>query len=128
MKKFQVISLTIAAVLLIAGCTTFRASNLATTSAKPKTRELGTFTTSVLVNEFFGNSGGINLFNITSAKMDAICQEALQAEIFKLGGDAAVDVTIEYRASFGNLLLNIITCGIWAPATLELNGTVVKYE
>ncbi len=89
---------------------------------------MGRFSTSVLVNDFFGNSGGINLFNISSTRMDAICREALQAEISNLGGDAAVNVTFEYRASFGNFLLNVITCGILAPATLELNGNVVKYE
>ena len=46
----------------------------------------------------------------------------------KYTADAAVNVTVEYRASFVNLLLNGLTFGIWAPARAHVTGTIVKYQ
>jgi hypothetical protein len=43
-------------------------------------------------------------------------------------GDAATNITIEFEASFVDLLLNGITSGIYAPGNVIVSGTVVKYE
>jgi uncharacterized membrane protein YjgN (DUF898 family) len=37
-------------------------------------------------------------------------------------------VTIEYQASFVNILLNIVTLNIYAPAEAHVTGTIVKYN
>jgi hypothetical protein len=37
-------------------------------------------------------------------------------------------VTIEYQASFVNILLNVVTFNIYAPAEAHITGTIVKYS
>lgn len=86
----------------------------------------GTFSTKVKVNKFLGNSGGSSFANITSDAMNEEIQRAIDAEIRRLGGSAAIDVVIEQKASFLDILLNGITCNIYAPATVIVTGTVIK--
>ncbi len=112
----------------IAGCTTFKFSGAQVTTQLPAYTSVGTFDITVWVNEFLGSSGGANLFNVTADSMDAPIYDAIQREIHKYSGDAAVNVTVEYNASFVDILLNALTVGIYAPAEARITGTVVKYS
>lgn len=114
--------------VLLAGCTTFKFSGAQVTPQLPSYTSVGTFDINVWVNKFIGNSGGATLFNITADAMDAPIFDAIQREIKKFAGDAAVNVTIEYQASFVNILLNIVTLNIYAPAEAHITGTIVKYN
>ncbi len=126
--KSLVFILLAALAFAIVGCTTFKFSGAQVTTQLPAYTSVGTFDITVWVNEFLGSSGGENLFNLSADAMDAPIYDAIQREIHKYSGDAAVNVTIEYNASFVDILLNAVTSGIWAPAEAHITGTVVKYS
>ena len=111
-------------VLLLASCTTFKMENVAYGTINGEV--LGTFSTKVKVHEFLGDSGGMNFVNITSTAMDKKIQDAIDYEIKKLGGSAAINVKIEQKASALDMFLNWITCDIYAPATVTVTGTVIR--
>ena len=130
MRSTKIIFLALAASLavILAGCTTFKLSGAQVTAKLPSYTKVGTFDTTVWVNKFLGSSGGATLFNITSDAMDAPIYDAIQREIQKYSADAAVDITVEYQASFVNLLLNWVTANIYAPGEAHITGTLVKYN
>jgi hypothetical protein len=113
---------------VLSGCTTFKFSGAQVTAQLPAYTSVGTFDTKIWVNKFLGSSGGATLFNVTADAMDAPIYDAIQREIHKYSGDAAVDVTIEYSASFVDILLNVLTSSIYAPAEARITGTIVKYS
>lgn len=115
-------------VLLVAGCTTFKLSGAAVTPHLSSYTKVGTFHVNVTINKFLGNSGGATLFNITADATDGPIYDAIQREIQMHSADAAVDVSINYQATFINMLLNYLTAGIYAPATAEISGTLIKYS
>jgi len=114
---------------MLSGCTTFKFSRAQVTAQLPSYTSVGTFDVSVWVNKFLGLApGGATLFNITADAMDAPIYDAIQREIHKYSADAAVNVTIEYSASFVDILLTGLTSGIYAPAKAHITGTIVKYS
>jgi hypothetical protein len=115
-------------VIAVSACTTFKVSGAQVTTEIPSYTSVGEFEIVVNVNEFLGNSGGSNLFNVSADKMDPAIYDAIQREIRKYTADAAVNVTIEYKAKFTDILLNGLTLGIWAPAHAYVSGTVIKYQ
>jgi hypothetical protein len=121
-------ALVMAVIVLLAGCTTFKLSGVQVTKQLPSYTSVGTFDVTIWVNEFLGASGGANIFNLTADAMDQAIYDAIQREIQKYSGDAAVNVNIEYRASFIDVLLNGVTGALWAPAEANITGTVVKYN
>lgn len=126
MKALKVLLVMGVAVLLLASCMTFKATNLAVTPPDAKYTVLGSFTTSVTVNEFLGTPGGMKLLNVTADATDPAVTAAIDKEIKAKGGTAAVGITIVNRASFIDILFAGITFGIYAPSVLEISGTVVK--
>jgi len=118
----------LAIVLVVGACTTFQFSGATVVEDMPSMQPLGDFETSVAVHEFVGASGGANLFNVTADSMDAKIYDAIRREVQKRSGDAAINVTVRYEASFVNLLLNGLTWGLYAPATAVISGTVVSYN
>jgi len=52
----------------------------------------------------------------------------IQEEIKKLGGDAAIDVEIDYGYTTVDMLLNVVTSFIYSPRTITIKGTVIKYR
>ena len=126
MKALKLSLLFGVAALVLASCMTFKASGLSVMPADSKYQVLGSFTTTVWVNEFLGSPGGAKLLNITADATDPLVAAAIDREIKAKGGTAAVEVTIVHRASFFNLLLAAVTAGIYAPSVVEISGTVVK--
>jgi hypothetical protein len=116
------------AVIALSSCTTFQLSGTQVTKQIPSYTSVGTFDITIPVNEFLGSSGGANLFNVTADAMDTVIYDAIQREIQKYTGDAAVNVTVTYQASFVDILLNVITFNIYAPAHAHITGTIVKYS
>ena len=125
---FKVLTTCALILLVFISCTTFKLSGAQVTKTIPSYTTVGTFDVTVKVHEFLGNSGGANLLNITADAMDTKIYDTIQREIQKYTGDAAVNITIDYEASFIDILLNNITFGIYAPATARLKGTIVKYS
>lgn len=125
-KAISLLAICALLVTVMASCTTFQMSGVQVSTAKSTATVLGTFDINVKVTEFLGSSGGANLGNITATASDAAITAAIQAEIAKLGGTAAIDVKIEYKATFIDLLLNGVTGSIYAPATAHITGSIVK--
>jgi len=126
MKAFKIAFLSLLVVFAFASCTTFKATGLSVTPADQKYTVLGDFSVTVPVTEFLGGSAGPKLVNLTADRTDPAITAALQKEIQAKGGTGAINVTIVHKASFINILLNSITWNIYAPASVEISGTVVK--
>ena len=127
-KKILKVSVVLAVALFVAGCTTFQISGVQIVEDMPSMQPLGDFETTVKVYEFLGNSGGINLLNVSSDRMDNEIYDAIRREVQRRSGDAAINVSITYEASFIDLLLNGLTFSLFAPATATISGTVVSYN
>ena len=52
----------------------------------------------------------------------------LQAEIDKAGGDAVTNVKIKAQNRAEDILVNIVTFGIYVPRTVTVSGQVVKLK
>ena len=127
MKRVLPILGIVLALGLVVSCTTFQVSGVQVNKQTPSFQTVGQFETTVAVHEFLGNSGGSNLANITATAMEDLIFDAIRREIEKFSGDAAVNVTIRYEATFIDLLLNGITSGIYAPAHAVITGSIVKF-
>jgi len=126
MRKIFLVLLVFGVAMAAMSCRTFQVSGMETSLTADPGDVVGNFSTTVRVNKFLGMSGGINLFNLTSDAGDADITNAIRREIANMGGTRAINVRIEQRASFLNLLLNGITGSIWAPQTVLVTGTVVR--
>ena len=60
--------------------------------------------------------------------MDEKIYDAIQREIQKYTGDAAVNVTVIYKVTLIDALLNSVSGSIIAPAVAEISGVIVKYN
>jgi len=116
----------ICAGIYLTACTTFQSSGFQIGMSTSGIENLGDFSTTIYVNKFLGQSAGTNLFNISSNATSGPIREAIDKEIQKKGGTAAINISIVYRATFLQRFLNSVTGTIWAPATVTIKGTVIK--
>ena len=107
-------------------CTTFRADGFQVGLNTSGVEILGDFTTNVRVNEFLGASGGSNLFNLSADAMSGPIRSAIDNEVRKLGGTAAINISITYKVGPLQAIANVLTGSIWAPATAVIKGTVIR--
>ncbi|MCK5200368.1 MAG: hypothetical protein KAR21_18555 [Spirochaetales bacterium] len=126
-KKIALVLFIVLAVVL-SSCTTFKLSGTQVTKEIPAYDSVGTFDITVKVTEFLGSPGGVNLGNVTADAMDTKIYDAIQREIQKFTGDAAVNVVVEYKAELFDILFAGVTFGIYTPATAHVSGTIVKYD
>lgn len=127
MRRIVSLSLLVALLVIITGCTTAKLGGLQMTKDLPTFEVVKDFETTVKINKFLGSAAGKTLFNIGAESTEDPIFDAVQREIAKLGGDAAVDISITYGATVLDLVLNGITGALYAPATVTITGTVVKY-
>lgn len=127
MKRIKILVIIAIIAIIFASCTTAKFSGLQMAKSAQSYKKLGDFTTSVWVWEFLGSSGGVNLLNITADAMDGKVYDAIQKEITKLSGDAAINITIEQRSDLLDIVINSFTSAILAPVHVIITGTVVKY-
>ena len=126
MKKSVLLVLLI--MVFAVSCTTMKITDAQFSRSTVQTRSLGDFRLRVSVREWLGISGGPNILNISASAMDDAIRDAIMDEVLTRGGDAAVDVTIIYRSTIGNIIFNSITAGFYAPATAIITGTIVEYR
>ncbi len=126
MKRNLGIVAIVVVLLVITGCTTFQTEGLSFSMDASNEVYISSFEKKVTVHEFLGTSGGDNLFNVTSDAMNDEVIDVITREILKAGGNGARNISIKYSASFLDLFLNWITGTIYAPATLEISGDVIK--
>jgi len=116
-------------VLLFTSCTTFKAADLAVLKTDTTSmRMLGHFERNVMVPEFLGVPGGMNVLNISADAMDEVIQSVVWSEIEAKGGNGAINVDIEYKAEIIDVLVAYFTLDIFAPAHLIISGDVILYE
>ncbi len=115
-------------VLLMASCTTFKMSGTSMNMDTPPFHNVGELDIVVNVHEWLGTSGGGNLANISATNMDDKLYDTIEREVKKAGGDAVLNLDVEYKASFFNILLNMITFNLYAPAQAHVTGNIIKYE
>ena len=126
-KRIALVLLIVIAVVM-SSCTTFKLSGVQVTREIPAYDSVGTFDITVKVYEFLGSPGGANFINVTADAMDTEIYDAIQREIQKYTGDAAVNVVVEYRAELVDLILGGVTGGLVAPATAHITGVIIKYD
>jgi hypothetical protein len=124
----KLVAIALFVVLALSACTTFQISGIQVAKNTPSTENVGDFEVEVKIWEYLGSSGGSNLGNISATAMDGPIYDAIQKEIEKKSGDAAIDVTIIYQATFLDVVINSFTGSILAPATAKISGTIVKYN
>ena len=127
-RSTSIVVLVVVLGVALSGCTSFKLSGAQMTAQLPAYTSVGTFDVTIWVNKFLGSAGGTNLFDITADATDTPIYDAIQREIHKYSGDAAVNVTITYGASFVDILLNGLTAGIYSPGEARITGTIVKYS
>ncbi len=128
MKRAMKILAVAVAIMAVGACTTFQLSGIHIVEDMPSMSPIGDFETTIKVHEFVGASGGANLFNVTADTMDNEIYDAIRREVQRRSGDAAINVTVRYEASFVDLLLNGLSFNLYAPATAVISGTVVSFN
>ncbi len=127
-KKLLFLLTSIVLLFSLTSCTTFKASGLSATVKTADYDVVGYMDETIHFNKFLGTSGGSNLANITGDATESEINSEIADQIFMHGGDAIINMNIDYGASFLNLLGNAITYGIWAPSKAHVTGTIVKYK
>lgn len=86
---------------------------------------VGDFERRIKDHRVIGGAGGFALLPLGQPDKDIF--DVIQKEITKYSGDAAINVEIDYGFTLIDLLLNGFTAGVYAPSTITVKGTVVKY-
>jgi len=107
-------------------CTTFQASGFQVGMSTSGIEVLGDFSTKVYINKFLGQSGGTNFLNLSANATSGPIRDAIDREITKKGGTAAINVSVKFGSNPLQWFLNYLTINIWAPATATITGTVIK--
>lgn len=123
MKKILGLTVIFALFATVISCTTFKVDGL---SYGGSGEILGTFEKKVTVNKFLGQSGGSTLFNFSQDSTDEKIMSVISSECARLGGSRAINISIEQKATFGQIFANSLTGRLWAPVKLIIKGTVVK--
>jgi len=127
-NKTFLIVLAVCVFIVFIGCTTFQSSGMQMGFSTEGTENLGNFTKKVYINKFLGTSGGTNLFNLSSDATNGPIRDAIEKEIQKKGGTAAINISIKYGSNPIQWWLNGLTGNIWAPSTVTISGTVIKQK
>jgi hypothetical protein len=125
-NKWLLIILIVCVGICFIACTTFQANGIQMGLSTNGTENLGNFTTKVYINKFLGTSGGTNLFNLSSNATSGPIRDAIEKEIQKKGGTAAINISIKYGSNPLQWFLNNLTGSIWAPSTVTITGTIIK--
>ena len=122
MKRISAIALV---VLLFASCTTVSFQGMQMTKDVPSFNVVGEFEKVIAHNGLIGAAAGYKLIKLNDN--DQRIFSIITDEIQKKGGDAAIDVTIEYRADILDILITGITFSIYSPSDIVIKGTIIKY-
>jgi len=124
-KPFLIV-LAICVSIAFVGCTTFQANGIQMGLSTNGTEILGDFTTKVYINKFLGQSGGTNFLNLSSNATSGPIRDAIDKEIRKKEGTAAINISIKYGSNPIQWFFNYLTLNIWAPSTVTISGTVIR--
>ncbi len=119
MKKTLLLGIAVLA-LLLAGCQTVTFQGLQVVSKVPTYKVVKEFTITIADPHLIGGL-------VPMGQPDQKIFEYIQQEITKAGGDAAINVELDYGYTTVDYLLSMLTASIYSPRTITIKGTVVKY-
>ena len=147
MKKIYLALLVFGVAFAVLSCRSFQITGVEISTVQTDAVIVGHFDTSIWVNKFLGPSGGMTMFNVTADATDPLIIDEIRRQIAMLGGTRAINVTVESRATFGQMLLSGLTNPIawigaltgvtipvapgaipviYGPTTVRVRGTVVR--
>lgn len=124
MKHFK-LGFLVLALILVASCTTASFQGMQMTKDVPSFNVVGEFEKTISQHAIIGGWSGGSLVKMSDN--DERIFSIITDEITKKGGDAAIDVTIEYGAGVVDLLLNAVTFSVYNPGKIKISGTIIKY-
>lgn len=127
-KKLLLLIASIALVITFTSCTTFKATGLSATLSSESYNVVGYMDETIRINKFLGVSGGATLANIGEDATATQIDSAIRTQIVNHGGDAIVNMNIDYSASFFNIIGNFLTWSFWAPSSAHVTGIIVKHN
>ena len=111
-------------VILLASCYSVTFEGLQMQKDMPDYTVIKDFKRTIRDAGFLGNPGGYRL--ITFGQPDKVIFETIRSEINKVSGDAAIDVSIKYGASIGDILFGGVLPFLLASSHITITGTIVK--
>lgn len=127
-RAFLIPAFFMSILLLTSSCTSFQISSLEVAQQLTSGIFVSNFDIEVRIIKFAGGSAGKTLANMKVDETDQAIIDAIKEEVARLGGNRAVNVKIEYSATFLDVLLNVLSLNIYAPAYVRVTGTVIRVD
>ena len=124
MKKL-VFGILLGILVLLASCVSVTFEGLQMQKDMPNFQVIKEFKKVINDPHLLGAGSGFGL--IPLGQPDKEIFEAIRSEINKVSGDGAIDVTIKYGQSFGNMIINTMTVYLYSPRKITITGTIVKF-
>jgi hypothetical protein len=125
-KPIRLAALTGLVLFVLASCTTVSFQGLQMQKDLESYSVVKEFEITMKDTQLLGSGTGYGLISLNQPD-ERIFQE-IRREIDKVSGDAAIDVTIEYKTTFTDMLLNGATAALYSPRTIKVTGTIVSYN
>ncbi len=111
----------LALALILAGCQTVTFQGLQVVAKVPTNTKLKDFSIIIADPHLLGGL-------VPMGQPDQVIMTYIQKEIEQQGGNAAINVEIDYGYTTIDFLLTAVTGNIYNPRTITITGTVVKYK
>jgi len=118
--------LTALILLVFASCTTVSFEGLQMQNDMDGYSVVTDFEIELKDRQLLGAGTGYGLLSLNQP--DERIFEEIRREIDKVSGDAAVNVTIQYKNTFGDFFWNGDTVGIYSPRTIVVTGQIVSFN
>ncbi|MCH7879136.1 MAG: hypothetical protein IH914_07475 [candidate division Zixibacteria bacterium] len=80
------------------------------------------------VNDKAGWALGLIPANKPAGDNHGYFAEFLQTQIAKFGGDAVINLRVREQHNFGDILIILVTGGLYVTRTVTVSGDVIKYN
>ena len=125
-KSFALWGTALALLLVLASCTTVSFEGLQMQTDLEGYSVVREFEIELKDTKLLGAGTGYGLMSLNQP--DERIFEEIRREIDKASGDAAVDVTIQYKTTLGDMIWNSLTGTLYSPRTIVVTGSIVKYN
>jgi hypothetical protein len=129
--KGLILVLTAVSLLIFSGCATIALDGR---SAEHKIEMTATgerpyeVVKSFSVNDKAGWIIGIIPVNLPAGDNNTYLGTLIDQQVSEAGGDGAINVKIRAQNQFVDLLINVVTFGIYYPRTVTISGDIIKYR
>jgi hypothetical protein len=127
-KKLLFLLASVALVITLTSCTTFKATGLSSRGINDSYDVVGYMDETIHVSKFLGVSAGPVLLDLNKDAVSSKINSIVQEQLYRYGGDAIINMEIDHSASLFDILGNSLTFSIWAPSTTRITGSIIKYK